>query len=103
MDRAVGKRYTSVLLRIIREGIGRGELRDDIPETVIRSIIFGALEHLVLRTWSGDMPLDIAAATDNLMQVLISGLAPRPTASQSFGPVLDRLEDLVERLHKAGQ
>lgn len=73
----LNRRYTSILVRIIEDGVANGEVRGDIDIRLVRDVIFGATEH---RSWAAvnGRPLDVDATARNLVELLRYGLAARP-------------------------
>lgn len=72
----LNRRYTSILVRIIEDGIARGDVRGDIDIRLVRDVIFGAVEH---RSWAAvnGRTLDIDATADGLLELIRYGLIPR--------------------------
>lgn len=92
-------RYSSVLTKVLDEAMTAGAIRTDIPLGVARSVIFGGLEQLTLKTWTGRAPIDIQSATDGLMRILMpAGSAPPQALAVDL--VLKRLEAVADRLEK---
>jgi TetR/AcrR family fatty acid metabolism transcriptional regulator len=42
------RRYSKVLMKILDEGVRKGELRGDIPTAIMRQVILGGIEHMCL-------------------------------------------------------
>jgi AcrR family transcriptional regulator len=85
--------YTHRIVEIVKAAIAAGEFRSDVSPSLVRDMIYGAVEH---RTWSflrneGDFNIDETA--DGITEIIFRGLAIR--AEQ--GPAA-RLEKLVDRL-----
>lgn len=90
--------YSAVLTRVLDEAMGAGVLRGDIPLGVARSVVFGGLEQLTLKTWTGKAPIDVASGTDGLMR-LLKAPEPQPSAlPAAMAAVLGRLEAVADRL-----
>jgi len=77
----LNKRFTGVIMRIVRDGIAAGELRADLSTTLIRDMIYGAVEH---QTWAylrgdGQSPPEEVAAriVDVLRTGILAGLVVR--------------------------
>jgi len=95
----LNQRYTQRTLAVIAEGIGRGELRSNLPPRIVRDMIFGCAEH---HTWAylrgeGDFSPDEAAdaITDLIYQGLTQGSARKSTA---LDVSVRKLEQAVQRL-----
>jgi TetR/AcrR family fatty acid metabolism transcriptional regulator len=70
----LNRRFTGVILRVLTDGIAAGDLRPDIDTTLIRDMIFGAVEH---QTWAylrgdGESPPERVAAS--IVDVLCAGI-----------------------------
>ncbi len=73
-------RYTSFLLRTVREAVEEGELPADTDAEMVRSMLYGGIEH---RMWSllfGRGTIDVEATADRYTAMLLNGLLT-PVAS----------------------
>ena len=71
-------RFTSYTTHVIEDGIDSGVFRNDIPTSLLRDIVFGAIEH---QTWpylrnEGGPPLEEVA--DHIAGMIYRGLAVSP-------------------------
>ncbi len=71
---ALAKHYSMLILDLLKEGIENGEFRNDISAWHMMQTIIGALEHLILPSLILNRKLDIDASTENLCQILKSGI-----------------------------
>ncbi len=71
---ALAKHYSMLILDLIKEGVENGEFRNDISAWHMMQTIIGAIEHLILPSLILDRKLDIDACTENLYQILKSGI-----------------------------
>ncbi|MDB5730344.1 MAG: TetR/AcrR family transcriptional regulator [Variovorax sp.] len=109
-------RYTSFLLRTVREAMDEGELPPDTDVETVRSMVYGGIEH---RMWSllyGRGTIDVEATADRYTAMLLRGvLAPccdeagatQPAASAALGAsrtrgVLERRLARLEQIVAAG-
>lgn len=76
---AMNKRYTGLLLEVIREGIAAGEFRDDIPPPLLRDMVYGGIEHHAWHYLSRRGALDFEGTADQIVAVLCEGIATRRT------------------------
>jgi TetR/AcrR family transcriptional regulator, fatty acid metabolism regulator protein len=93
----LNRRYTERTLAVIKEGIASGELRADVPLSVVRDLIFGCAEH---HTWAylrGEGQFSPDDSADAITDLVYQGLTRGRTAGAVAGPVR-RLEQAVERL-----
>ncbi len=93
----LNKAYVAVFDSVFREGVARGELRDDLPLWVVRDLFYGTLEYaartLVIR---GRAKKDVNVAVQGTIDVLRRGIVVRAQA-----PVESELEALTQRLETA--
>jgi len=68
--------YSKILLEIIEEGVHNGEIRDDVPPTLIRQVIFGSIEHVCLTgvIFRGEISPD--DLTEDLCKFIFNGIEP---------------------------
>lgn len=70
----VVRRYASIILGVIKEGIEKGEIRNDISPRHLRQVILGSIEHFCLpgvifgKAWSPD------ELTEGLCKILFEDL-----------------------------
>lgn len=97
--RDLNRRYTHVFLEACREGMANGELRADLPVTLVRDLVFGGLEHHLSPALSGKAELAPELTADLIMEIVFGGIADRAhKAAQPGLDVLQRLEDVAARL-----
>lgn len=97
--RDLNRRYTHVFLEACREGIANGELRADLPVTLVRDLVFGGLEHHLYPALSGKAELDPDLTTDMIMETVFGGIAGQGQKVERTSPdVLQRLEGIAARL-----
>ena len=73
----LNRRYTSVLIKIVDEGIANGEVQADLDPRLIRDMLFGAIEHSSWRHINGSRPLDVPRIAQSMTDVLLNGLTGR--------------------------
>jgi AcrR family transcriptional regulator len=71
---ALAKQYSSSILKLLKEGIENGEIRNDISAWHMMQAIIGAIEHLILPSLIFSRKLDIDACTENLCRILRDGI-----------------------------
>jgi AcrR family transcriptional regulator len=92
--------YTHRLIDVIRSGAAQGELRDDVPASLVRDMVYGCIEH---RTWAflrneGDFEIDKTA--DSIADIIYRGLAVHKPASDPVADALTRIEQAAARLER---
>ncbi len=68
------KKYSNVLLEIIKEGMESGEIRNDIDPGTIRQVILGALEHVCLTSIVFDRDISPDELSENLCELIFKGI-----------------------------
>ncbi|HDZ91563.1 MAG: TetR/AcrR family transcriptional regulator [Deltaproteobacteria bacterium] len=68
------RKYTGILLEIIKEGVAEGELRDDIPPVFLRQVILGAIEYVCIRSVILGRSLSPDDLTENLCECIFKGI-----------------------------
>ena len=89
--------YTHRIVEIVKEATASGELRADVAPTLVRDMVFGAVEH---RTWAflrneGEFQIDETA--DGIAELIYRGLLRQPREEPASKTTL-RLERVVGKL-----
>jgi AcrR family transcriptional regulator len=71
----LNRRYTSVLIRIVKDAVKIAEVRGDVNPRLLRDVIFGAIEHLAWRHVNGNGHLRVVQITRDLTRILTSGVS----------------------------
>lgn len=71
----LNQRYTRLLLDVIQAGVDAGEFRRDIPATLLRSLVFGGIEHHCWNFVRGRGGLDVNVLADQITAVVCDGIA----------------------------
>jgi len=69
------KKYTEILLEIIKEGIKTQEIRDDIPPVFLRQAILGSIENVCLTRVVFDQKIFPDDLTEKLCEFVFKGIA----------------------------
>ncbi|HJP21052.1 MAG: TetR/AcrR family transcriptional regulator [Alphaproteobacteria bacterium] len=94
------RHYTYFALDVLREGIVAGEVRPDVSITLVRDMIYGAVEHHSLAYICGQGSLDVETAADQITDVVLAGVLV--TEAESSDQRLDRIEAKLDRALAAG-
>ncbi|EEA04392.1 transcriptional regulator, TetR family [Burkholderia sp. H160] len=70
------RRYTAPLMRVLAQGQQSGEVRADMPLRLLRSMVFGPMEHVLWDATLTNRQIDIDATADQLIDVLWAALTP---------------------------
>lgn len=91
------RRYTAPLMRVLAQGQQTGQIRIDMPLRLMRSLVFGPMEHVLWDATLTHRSTDIEATAERLVDVLWTALQP-PLADVA---ALTRLKsDLDEAMHR---
>lgn len=87
--------------RVIKDGMASGEIRADIPLTLVRDMVFGGIEH---QTWAylrGEGDFSVEASAEGLTDVLLRGIgvpAAAPPSPDGLTQAVARLEAIADRI-----
>jgi TetR/AcrR family fatty acid metabolism transcriptional regulator len=68
------KRYSKMLMKILEEGIRKGDLRGDIPTTSMRQVILGGIEHMCLPKIIYKKHYSPEDLTKDLFEIIFAGI-----------------------------
>ena len=74
------RRYTAPLMRVLARGQESGQIRTDMPLRLLRSMVFGPMEHVLWDATLARRHTDIEATAEQLVEVLWSALQPPDAA-----------------------
>jgi len=98
----LNRRYTRAALRAIEEGIETGELRGDLDPTMVRNMIYGAIEHVVWRFVFRGGRLDVDKVADDLTNALLHGIvSPGGRPAGDVERLAHRVAGLERRLARS--
>jgi AcrR family transcriptional regulator len=96
----MNRRYTSFAVDVLKEAAAKGEIRADPPLNLVRDLIYGGVEH---HTWNyvyGRGGLDIEAAADWIVDIVLAGLQPVARGRASLSQETARLAAVADRLER---
>jgi AcrR family transcriptional regulator len=98
-------RYTSFMVRTVRDAVRDGELPAGTDADGVRSLVYGGIEHQLWATLYGrGGRIDVEAQADRWAEVVLHGIQPAP---RDKGPLLEsrlaRLEQLVAAQPRAAR
>jgi AcrR family transcriptional regulator len=67
---ALQRRYTAPLMDLLARGQASGEVRSDIPLRLLRSLVFGPMEHILWEAITVQREIDIEASARDLVALL---------------------------------
>jgi AcrR family transcriptional regulator len=93
------RRYTAPLMRVLARGQESGQIRNDLPLRLLRSLVFGPMEHVLWDATLANRRTNIDATAERLVDALWSALQPPNLElaalaqfSQDVGEAVRRLE-----------
>lgn len=100
----LNRAYTRRTLDILRDGVARGEIRDDVSLAVARDMIYGGVEH---HTWGyvrGEATFSPDVTADAIIAILRAGIGiPQPAPQPGFARTVSQLERVAARLERSIQ
>jgi len=104
----LNRAYTRRTMDVLREGIAAGELRSDVPLSLVRHMIYGAIEHY---TWSyvrGEGDFAVEPTADAITELVWRAIAVPVAAERSAVDIavphaVARLEAVAARLERASR
>jgi len=92
----LNRRWTSLLVEVIKAGQSDGTFRPDVPATMIRDLVYGGIEHIAWGAATGHGDIDVEDVADGLTRLICEGIGVRPSESSGLDARVARLEGLVE-------
>jgi AcrR family transcriptional regulator len=102
-------RYTAFLMRTVQDAIAEGELRADTDVELLRSLVYGGIEHRMWGTLFGRGKVDVEAMADRFTDMILGPLLPlgqahTPLMSNPHGvEIAQALGDMRKRLDRIEQ
>ncbi|WP_345811041.1 TetR/AcrR family transcriptional regulator [Paraburkholderia sp. PREW-6R] len=91
------RRYTAPMMSVLAEGVASGDIRRDMPLGLLRSAVYGPMEHVLWDAVRKDAQVDMEATAASLGDLLWQGLVP----PDSKYAALDRLRsDVVSAVRR---
>lgn len=94
---ALNRRYAQFLLRTLRDGIERGDLRADLDPLLARDLVFGGLEHHVWHGLGRQRRLDPNRVAAAMVDLFLAGWAA-PARNDDLPGLARRVSRLERRL-----
>jgi hypothetical protein len=81
-------KYTSFLVRTVREAVAAGELPPDTDVEMVRSMVYGGIEHRMWATLFGRGAIDVERLADDYTEMVLCGLLRVRPAAVPTPPIL---------------
>lgn len=75
---ALNRRYAQLLMDVVEAGQAAGAFRRDVPPSLMRSMIYGGIEHHSFNYVWGRGQLDVTLLTEQITTLICDGLAAPP-------------------------
>jgi AcrR family transcriptional regulator len=95
---AMNRRYTELLVEVLREGVAAGEFRGGMPLPLLRDMVYGGIEHHAWNFIRGRGALDVDAVADQITAIVCDGIAVRQAPAdlerqtRRLAAIADRME-----------
>ena len=89
------RRYTAPLMDLLARGQDAGEVRRDIPLRLLRSLVFGPMEHMLWEVVITGRQLDVEASTRDLVALLWPALQAPDQELQRLRRLRSQLQDAL--------
>ncbi|MCV2369828.1 TetR/AcrR family transcriptional regulator [Roseateles oligotrophus] len=92
------RRYTAPLMDLLARGQASGEVRSDIPLRLLRSLVFGPMEHILWEVIIAGRQIDIDASARDLVALLWPALQAPEQELLGLRRLRDELNSALTRL-----
>jgi len=75
---SLARRYTAVAVGVTEQAIRAGEARPATSPTMVRAVLYGAVENIAWRLTFRHKPIDVEQIADELTGLLCDGVTPAP-------------------------
>ena len=94
------RRYTAPLMRVLARGQESGQIRNDMPLRLLRSLVFGPMEHVLWDATLGNRQTDIDTTAERLVDVLWTALQPPDIERAALAQFGQDVGEAVRRLER---
>ena len=92
------RRYTAPLMDLLARGQASGEIRKDLPLRLLRSLVFGPMEHILWEAVSTQRNIDIEASAEAVVQLLWPALQAPSAELAALRRFRDKVESALHQL-----
>jgi AcrR family transcriptional regulator len=71
----LNRRYTALLLRVLRQGVTEGAVHPKTDARFVRDMVYGGMEHVTWRSVNGGSTLDVPATARAIVRLVLPGLS----------------------------
>lgn len=98
---ALQRRYTAPLMDVLARGQAAGQVRADMPLSLLRSMVFGPMEHVLWDAILGRRKLDTETTAAQLIDMLWAALQPPAPEQASLMRFRNEVREAMSRLESA--
>ena len=98
---ALQRRYTAPLMRVLAQAQQAGQIRADLPLRLMRSMVFGPMEHVLWDATLAHRSPDIDVTADRLVDILWTALQPPAPAIAALVQLKDDVSEAMRRYESA--
>lgn len=98
---SLNRRYTEIMVDIVKEGIASGEFASDIQTELVRDLVFGGTDNALTGFVYRGYPLDPATVAEQIARVVIRGIRAEPgpaSADTVLSDLTRRVEEIAARV-----
>ena len=92
------RRYTAPLMDLLARGQASGEIRKDLPLRLLRSLVFGPMEHILWEVVSTQRAIDIEASAEAVVQMLWPALQAPAAELAALRKFRNKVETALHQL-----
>ena len=96
------RRYTAPMMSVLSEGVAAGDIRNDLPLSLLRSSVYGPMEHVLWEAISGKK-LDVEKISVQLADFLWQGLQPPQVKTMALSRFQQDVAAALRRFDGSGE
>nr|WP_088507397.1 TetR/AcrR family transcriptional regulator [Burkholderia ubonensis] len=100
---ALQRRYTAPLMDVLARGQAAGQVRTDMPLSLLRSMVFGPMEHVLWDAILGHRKLDTETTAVQLIDMLWAAVQPPAPDQAALVRFRNEVGEAVRRLEGNGK
>ncbi len=94
---ALQRRYTAPLMHVLARGQQTGQVRHDVPLRLMRSMVFGPMEHVLWEATFAHRSTDIEVTAERLVELLWAALQPPSPDVAALTKLKDEVGEAMRR------
>lgn len=91
------RRYTAPLMDLLSRGQAQGQVRQDIPLRMLRSLVFGPMEHMLWEVITAGRQIDVDQSARDLVALLWPALQAPDRELAALRRLRDQLQNALEQ------